>query len=186
DLRRWAETHQRPRLAPQVPAAIGRQVEGDPAHPRLGHVIVPQPRPADRGGGKRLLDNLFGLVEVAGDRQELAQQPPDRAGVERLEAFRAGHRAPRWRTPSSTYTPCGGAGDGSAIECRLAAPAAAPMQRQPVPRGAGPWWRCAPGVGPAGGPGVLGAAADLALAPALGDPAAGGGPGRPVVDLAHH
>jgi hypothetical protein len=95
DLRRWAETHQRPRLAPQVPAAIGRQVEGDPAHPRLGHVVVPQPRPADRGAGKRLLDYLFGLVEVAGDRQELAEEPPDRAGVERLEAFSAGHRPPK-------------------------------------------------------------------------------------------
>jgi hypothetical protein len=55
-------------------------------------------------------------VEVAGDRQELAQQPPDRAGIERLEAFGAGHRAPKVRTPSSTYTPRRVHGVGSATE----------------------------------------------------------------------
>jgi hypothetical protein len=66
--------------------------------PRLGHVVVPQPRPTDRGPGKRLLDYLFGLVEVAGDRQELAEEPPDPAGVGRAGAVLppAGGRPDGW------------------------------------------------------------------------------------------
>jgi hypothetical protein len=48
-------------------------------------------------------------------------------------------------------------------------------------------WRCAPGVGTAGGQRCArGQRRDFALALALGDAAAGGGPGRPMMGLAEH
>jgi hypothetical protein len=93
-----------------------------------------QSRPADRGAGKRLLDDLLGLVQVAGDQQQLTEQPPDRAGVELLEAFGGCHRpSSGWRTPPCIYMPCC---ETRATRCcpmtRAANPAASPTTPPPT------------------------------------------------------
>jgi hypothetical protein len=42
--------------------------------------------------GERLLDDLLGLMEVAGHQEQLAQHPADHAGIELLEARAAAYR----------------------------------------------------------------------------------------------
>jgi Bacterial transcriptional activator domain len=41
----------------------GSEVERDPPHPRLGRVVVPEPRPAGRRSRERLLHRILGILE---------------------------------------------------------------------------------------------------------------------------
>jgi len=70
---------------------VGGQVHGHPPDPGLGHVVVADPAPAGRGPGERLLDHLLGLVEVAGHREQLTEQPPHGGRVELLESLGVGY-----------------------------------------------------------------------------------------------
>ena len=94
---------------------VAGQVHSHAPHPRLGGAVPAQPRPADRGSGQRLLDDVLGVLEVAGDQVELADQAVEHRRVEVLElAFvpqtapsgpGGGHASlPRWSTGSGSLT----------------------------------------------------------------------------------
>lgn len=74
----------------QPPDLADRKVDRHPAHPQLRHVISLDPGPAVQGPDERLLHDVLGLLETAGDREQLTDQARVRRLVELLEARQVG------------------------------------------------------------------------------------------------
>jgi hypothetical protein len=89
--RRRAQSQQRHGPATQPSGGHGGQVQRHPPHPRLRAVVGAHLGPADIGAGVRLLEVVLGLGQVAGDGEQLPEQPLVGGGVEGGEAVIA-HR----------------------------------------------------------------------------------------------
>jgi hypothetical protein len=91
---RGPQPHGQGQPTPSVAEPVGGQVHRHPPNPGLGDLVLAQPRPAGRGPGQGLLDDVLGVVEVAGDQVELADQATEDGGVELVEALLARQSAP--------------------------------------------------------------------------------------------
>ena len=90
----WPQPHGQGQPAPGVAEPVGWPGSPPPADPGLGDFVLAQPRPAARGPGQGLLDDVLGVVEIPGDQVELADQATEDGGVELVEARLARQSAP--------------------------------------------------------------------------------------------
>lgn len=74
----------------QPPDLADGKVDRHPAHPQFRHVIGLDPGSAVQGPDERFLHDVLGLLESAGDREQLTAQPRVRRLVELLEARQVG------------------------------------------------------------------------------------------------
>src|SRR4029453_18159876 len=92
-----------------------------PPPPGLGGAVAAQLGPAQGGPGQRLLHGVLGVLEVAGDQEQLADQAVEHRHVEVLEVVLVPQAAPpaRWRTRAPPSRSGGGSGSpGSAQAAR--------------------------------------------------------------------